>query len=162
MLATLAGIILMSQTQVNDWENSALVGMNREAPRATSVPFNKLNEALNNKLEESPNYRSLNGRWKFHWSGKPVDRPIDFYKPDYDVSHWAAIEVPSCWELSGYGIPIYTNITYPFPADPPHIPHDYNPVGSYRTEFEIPSGWSDREIILHFGGVYSFFYVWVN
>ena len=87
---------------------------------------------------------------------------MDFYKPTFDVSGWDDIRVPANWQEFGYGRPIYTNIRYPFPPDPPHIPHDYNPVGSYRRVFEIPASWDGREVFLHFDGVKSAFYVWVN
>ncbi|GAH60260.1 unnamed protein product, partial [marine sediment metagenome] len=70
--------------------------------------------------------------------------------------------VPGNWELQGFGIPMYTNTDYLFPANPPHIPHDFNPVGSYRKDFTIPEGWDERQVFLHFGGVKSAMYVWVN
>ncbi|MBN2408117.1 MAG: DUF4981 domain-containing protein, partial [Candidatus Aminicenantes bacterium] len=104
----------------------------------------------------------LNGQWKFHWVSRPSDRPRDFFRPEADVSAWKEISVPGNWQLQGYGVPIYMNSDYPFPADPPRIPHDGNPVGSYRTEFAVPSGWSGRQVFLHFDGVDSAFYVWVN
>jgi beta-galactosidase len=78
------------------------------------------------------------------------------------VSGWHDIAVPGNWEVQGFGIPIYTNIPYPFPADPPHVPHDYNPVGSYRRTFAVPAGWEGKQTFLHFGGVKSAMYVWVN
>jgi beta-galactosidase len=93
---------------------------------------------------------------------KPADRPVDFYRTDFDDSAWGDIPVPGNWELNGHGVPIYVNITYPFPKDPPHIPHDDNPVGSYRTHFTVPAGWGRREIFLHFGSIRSAMYVWVN
>ncbi|UCF44429.1 MAG: DUF4981 domain-containing protein, partial [Planctomycetota bacterium] len=99
------------------------------------------------------------------WVAKPADRPRDFYKPDYDVNWWDEIPVPSNWELHGYGIPTYTNAAFPFaPVNPkpPHIPHDDNPVGSYRREFTVPDGWKGREVFLHFDGVRSAFYLWIN
>ena len=104
----------------------------------------------------------LNGNWKFNWVPKPDDRPVDFYKPEFDVSHWKEIPVPSNWQLHGYGIPIYTNIVYPFKVDPPHIQHDNNPVGSYRRNFTVPEDWNGKEIFLHFDGVKSAFYLWIN
>jgi len=64
--------------------------------------------------------------------------------------------------MLGYDKPVYTNVRYPFQADPPRVPHDDNPIGSYRRNFEIPSAWNGREIFLVFGGVDSAFYVWVN
>jgi len=64
--------------------------------------------------------------------------------------------------VHGYGIPIYLNVPYPFPPNPPHIPHEYNPVGSYRRQFIIGDEWEGRRIFLHFDGVKSAFYVWIN
>ncbi len=152
-----------SQKEVNDWENPAIVGCNREPPHCTYIPYTDIKTALEHNPSLSPFYLSLNGLWKFNWVRKPADRPINFYKKDYDVSQWSNIEVPGNWELQGFGIPIYTNILYPFdPADPPFIPHDWNPVGSYRRSFIVPKNWNGRQIFVHFGGVSSAIYVWVN
>ena len=61
-----------------------------------------------------------------------------------------------------YDRPFFSNIKHPFKADPPHVPHDLNPVGLYRTSFEVRAGWAGRSVFLHFGGVPSACYVWVN
>ena len=111
---------------------------------------------------DSPWFKSLNGSWKFNFAAKPADRPVDFYRTDYDTSKWADIEVPSNWEMKGYGTPIYTNTNYPFPANPPYIPHDDNPVGSYVRTFDIPADWAGRDVFLHFDGSTAGMYVWVN
>jgi beta-galactosidase len=148
--------------QANDWENPEMVGQNKEPGHATLLPYPDVDAALKGTRDASVYHKSLNGNWKFWWVRKPADRPKEFYKPEYDVSAWHDLPVPSVWELHGYGIPIYTNSRYPFPANPPHIPHDYNPVGSYRTEFENPSGWEGRQVFLHFDGVMSAFYLWIN
>jgi len=137
-------------------------GRNREPAHCTYIPYADIKTALTSDPAQSPFYQSLNGTWKFNWVRKPADRPRDFYKDDYDVSHWNDIVVPGNWELQGYGIPIYTNTDYPFPVNPPHIPHDYNPVGSYRRSFTVPESWDGRQVFLHFRGVKSAMYVWVN
>jgi beta-galactosidase len=113
---------------------------------------------------KSPWFKLLNGDWKFHWVARPDQRPADFYRPDFNDAQWKPIPVPSSWQLQGYDYPIYTNILYPFQYDPknPRPPRDYNPVGSYRTTFEVPAGWKGRQVLLHFSGVDSAFYVWVN
>ncbi|WP_257217461.1 MULTISPECIES: glycoside hydrolase family 2 TIM barrel-domain containing protein [Streptomyces] len=108
--------------------------------------------------------RSLNGPWLFRHS--PVaSMAEDFAAEDFDDRGWDSIPVPSHWVLQGdgaYGRPIYTNIRFPFPIDPPHVP-DENPTGDYRRHFDIPAGWSDTErIVLRFDGVESLFKVWVN
>jgi beta-galactosidase len=106
----------------------------------------------------------LNGDWFFNYSERPAERPVDFYKNDFDVSKWNKIAVPSNWELKGYGIPIYTNIPYEFTKNPtpPYIPEDPNPVGSYKRNFTLPAGWSEKEIFVHLGAVKSAFYIWIN
>ncbi len=148
-----------------EWENIDIIQINKERGYATSIPFENKTCAISG--EESEWKMLLNGEWSFHWAGKPADRPEDFYLNDYDVSGWDTITVPSCWEIKGYGTPIYTNVTYPNPIkiepieEIPSIDHNDNPVGSYKKEFDI-SNWDGNEIFIHFDGVKSAFYVWVN
>ncbi|MFB0566015.1 MAG: glycoside hydrolase family 2 TIM barrel-domain containing protein [Candidatus Aminicenantaceae bacterium] len=148
--------------KVNDWENPLVIGINKEPAHCTYIPYKDTITAMKNNPSQSPFYKSLNGIWKFNWVRKPADRPVDFYKDEYDTSNWNDITVPGNWELQGYGIPVYTNTDYPFEVNPPKIPHDYNPVGSYRRNFSIPESWNNRQIFLHFGGVNSAMSVWVN
>ena len=145
-----------------DWENPQVVGKNKEPAHCTYIPYADKETALRNVPADSPFYKSLNGIWKFNWVRKPPDRPINFYRDDCDVSQWSNINVPGNWELQGFGIPVYTDTDYLFPAKPPHISHDYNPVGSYRRSFTISENWTGRQVFLHFGGVKSAMYVWVN
>jgi len=153
----------MAQTNtVNDWENSAVFQINREPARATFLPFADKHSAIADIFEASPWYSSLNGNWKFQWSPTPDQRPKDFYKNDYNVVNWKEIQVPSNWELKGYGIPIYTNATYPFPKNQPYIDHSDNPVGSYRRNFDLPQTWNGRRVYLHFEAGTSAMYIWVN
>ena len=146
-----------------DWENPQMVGRNKEAPRATAIPFADPLAAQVGDPAGSPWVRSLNGEWRFHWSENPAQRPVEFFRPDYDVGSWDTIPVPANWQLHGYDYPIYTNIRYAWgDPDPPRVPHDFNPVGSYRRMFSIPEEWAGRRVFLQFGGVSSAFYVWVN
>lgn len=165
-LAALAGLALAAPFTtggaVPDWENPEVFQINREAPHASFARFPSEDLALENDWSASSYYQSLNGAWKFSWVKKPADRPVDFYKEGYDVSGWGEIPVPSNWELEGHGIPVYTNIKYIFPKNPPFIDHSWNPVGSYRRSFEVPADWEGKEIYLRFGGVRSAMYVWVN
>lgn len=157
--------VAMAEVEVPDWENPEMIGRNKEPAHCTLMPYRDVASALIGTREASGFHKSLNGFWKFKWAVKPSERPWRFYEVDYDVSGWDEIDVPSNWELRGYGIPTYTNAAFPFaPFDPkpPHIPHDDNPVGSYRTEFEVPLSWEGREVFLHFDGVRSAFYVWIN
>lgn len=151
-----------ANSAVHDWEDHRIIGRNKEPAHCTLMPFSNKMAALKGDRDGSPFFRLLNGSWRFHWVNKPADRPVEFYRPDYDVSGWDKIPVPSNWQMHGYGRPIYTNIRYPFPANPPHIPNEYNPVGSYRREFTIPANWKARQTFLHFDGVESAFYLWVN
>lgn len=150
------------EKEVLDWENPDVVGRNKEPGHCTYFPYADARAAIENNPVQSPYTQCLSGIWKFKWVRKPEDRPVYFYREDYDVGHWDNIKVPANWELQGYGIPIYTDTDYPFPPNPPHIPHGYNPVGSYRRNFTVPENWLDRQVFLHFGGVKSAFYVWVN
>jgi len=156
-----AGIIAQEKT-VNDWENPAIFQINREPARATFLPFADKRSAIADLYESSPWYYNLNGNWKFQWSPTPAQRPVDFFKPNFDVTNWKEIAVPSNWELKGYGIPIYTNMAYPFPKNPPYIDHSDNPVGSYRRNFELPANWNNRRVYLHFEGGTAAMYIWVN
>ncbi len=157
------GIVGAEESPVNDWENPEMIGRNKEAPHATLIPFTDAASARSRDRTASPWFRSLNGDWSFHWSPNPSERPVDFYRPDFDVSKWDLIPVPANWQLEGYGYPIYTNIAYAWgDPDPPHVPHDFNPIGSYRRTFEVPDDWQGRQVLLHFAGVDSAFYLWVN
>ena len=153
---------LAMNSNSNAWENPEIIAQNKEAPHCTLMPYKSETRALTGSRFSSAYFKSLNGRWKFYWSPKPADRPADFYKPDFDVSGWKTIPVPDNWQMYGYGKPIYTNVTYPFKKNPPFIQHDNNPVGSYRTEFTIPSAWKNRQVFLHFDGVESAFFLWIN
>ncbi len=143
-----------------DWENPFVNGRMRLAPRATSYSFESTADALAGDRSLS-NWMSLDGQWAFRFVEDTADLPSGFQDEDYNVSSWDSIPVPSCWEMHGYGYPIYTNIIYPFPDRPPFIRRD-NPAGCYVREFEIPDAWRSKRIILHFGGVYSACRVWVN
>ena len=154
--------ITFTEKEPRDWENPEMFNINRESPHATMISFPDEKGALEAVASSSPDYLSLDGMWKFNWVKSPDQRPCWFFKDDYDTRDWKDIEVPSNWEMKGYGVPIYVNIQYPFRMDPPHIPHEWNPVGSYKRSFKIPSDWKDKEIFLQFGAVSSAFYVWIN
>jgi beta-galactosidase len=148
--------------KVPDWENPRVVGRNKEPAHATLMPYPNEEEALLCEREKSSWFLTLNGEWKFKLYENPDSVPRDFYKPRYDDGDWATIPVPSNWQMFGYDKPIYVNIRYPFHADPPKVPHDWNPTGLYRRTFNIPEDWRGRQIFLVFEGVDSAFYVWVN
>ncbi|WP_348823710.1 glycoside hydrolase family 2 TIM barrel-domain containing protein [Flavobacterium aestuarii] len=146
----------------NDWENPEIFQINREPARAAFLPYADESSAIADNYTRSPWFLSLNGRWKFNWSPTPDERPKDFFKTNFNTTNWKEIAVPANWELQGYGIPIYTNITYPFVKNPPFIDHADNPVGSYKRTFELPENWNNRRVYIHFEAGTSAMYVWVN
>ena len=173
-LATLVTLAVFAcsafaESAVNDWENLEVNSRNRMPAAAYVLPLASEQDAFNDALEVKTPYKiSLNGEWKFNWVGDPTRRPTDFWKTDFNDLRWRSIDVPSCVEMRGYGIPQYTNIRYPHKRAWPKIldremgTADYNPVSSYRRMFTIPANWDGREVILRFDGVYSAYYVWVN
>lgn len=150
------------KTALEDWENIAVVSRNSEPMHVTYTPFASAEAALEGDAARSPFRIDLSGLWKFKWVPRPADRPQGFYRPDYDVSGWIDFPVPANWEFKGFGVPLYYDEANPFPEQPPAVPHDKNPVGSYRRAFTVPAEWRGREIFLQFGGVNSAFNVWVN
>ncbi|TWU42484.1 glycoside hydrolase family 2 TIM barrel-domain containing protein [Novipirellula artificiosorum] len=176
LLTSLAFLSLLPlhslSAQAPDWENEQVVGINKLAGRATSLPYDDRASAIEATRDASVYHRSLNGIWKFHWVKQPSERPENFFHPSFDVSGWDDMPVPSNWQLRGYGVPVYTNMTYPFKKDPPRVMGeppanftnyvDRNPVGSYRRDFSLPPEWDGREVFLQFNGVDSAFYVWIN
>ena len=151
------------QGNLEHWEDPTMIGENKELGHATLMPFDNLDQALIGDRLASAHFLSLNGAWKFNWVSKPDERPKEFFNLDYNVNGWDNIDVPSSWQLEGYGQPIYTNVKHPFPdPQPPTPPTDNNPVGSYRRTFIMPDTWDDGQIILHFDGVKSAFFIWIN
>ena len=156
--------MLLAANTPPEIEDPSIVETNKEPARASFFNFESKKLAKKNDPTTSDRYRSLNGSWKFNWVRDPLDRPTNFYQIDFNDSNWGEIEVPSNWELNGYGVPIYLNHPYEFSYDPspPNIPDGYNPVGSYRKEFIIPENWEGHRIVIHFGAVKSAFFIWVN
>jgi beta-galactosidase len=145
-----------------DWNNVNVLMINREQPHTSMMVYEDADRAKTDNKEQSIYFKSLNGDWKFNWSANPAQRPMKFYSNSFDDSKWNTIPVPSNWEMEGYGIPVYTNVIYPFDKTNVEAPKDWNPVGSYRQKFSIPENWSEREVYLHFDGVQSAFYLWIN
>ncbi len=169
--------IVPKKESKNDWENEKVFAVGKLPGHVTFIPYASDDEMTSDPAYDKPWNRTgssrhmlLNGKWKFNWVADPKDRPAGFQSPKYSVSSWDEIEVPSSWEMKGYGTPLYSNSTYPFLNNPPFIQPqqgyttftEHNPVGSYRRDFTLPSDWAGKEIFLHFDGVYSAFYVWVN
>lgn len=143
-----------------EWEDETIIDINKEPPSASFTAYP--DEATAGNKETNPWVRPLNGNWKFFYTDQPEKRPENFYIAGYDDSRWGTIPVPGNWELNGYGIPIYTNIKYPFPVNPPFIDHQFAPVGTYRYSFGVPKSWNDKEVWLHFGSVSGAMYLYIN
>ena len=155
-----SGMII--NAQIPEWENPEIFSINKEPTRATALPYSNTIQAIADVYSGSPYFQSLDGIWKFKWLKKPADKPEGFFKEDYNVNSWNTIKVPGNWEIQGYGVPIYTNIIYPHPKNPPFISHDDNPVGCYVREFDIPPTWDGRRVYLHFESGLAAMYVWIN
>lgn len=161
------------------WENQLIYEENKEPAVATFYPYATESEMRSDRLfyrtpiyglpTHSSRLMSLNGEWRFRWVSAPEERPgeKEFYGDSADVSSWDTITVPSCWEMKGYGRPMYINVDYPFKDNPPYVATNIkgigkNPVGSYRRTFTLPDSWKDQRVFVHFDGIYSAAYIWVN
>ena len=172
---------MMADRAKNYWENETIFAENKEVGHATYMPYASEQEMLADKDYyatpwtdvHSSRYQLLNGEWAFNLVSEPSQRPLDFYKEDYDVSGWDKIPVPSNWEMQGYDHPIYDNVEYPHANTPPFINarkgfndggknYGINPVGSYVRFFDLPKGWEARRTFIHFGGIYSAAFVYLN
>ncbi|WP_302787511.1 glycoside hydrolase family 2 TIM barrel-domain containing protein [Phocaeicola coprophilus] len=163
------------------WEDETRFEENKEKGHATYIPYFSEQEMLADKefyatpwvYNQSKAMMLLNGDWYFNFVPQPSERPLDFYKEDYDVSSWATIPVPSNWEMQGYDRPIYCNVEYPHSNTPPYIDarkgfndggknYGINPVGSYVRYFNLPEGWDKQRTFIQFNGIYSAALVYLN
>ncbi|MEE0267166.1 MAG: glycoside hydrolase family 2 TIM barrel-domain containing protein [Bacteroidales bacterium] len=176
LLALVLCGIAFSQEK-NDWENQEVFQINRCSPRATFFPYSNTKAMIS---EETFNYPwispmkadliSLNGKWDFHFSPSANERPRENDMFTKGNLKWESINVPSCWEMLGYDVPLYVNVDYPFKNNPPYIEvkeqykglYGDNPVGTYHKTFSVPENWEKKRVFLHFDGLYSGAYVWCN
>ncbi|WP_201982360.1 glycoside hydrolase family 2 TIM barrel-domain containing protein [Hymenobacter rubidus] len=160
--ALLAGHLAAAQApDPAEWQNPQLIQQGQEAPRATFQLYERPADVAAPNAR-SPWQQSLNGTWKFNYVDRPADRPLGFFQTGFDDAAWKTIQVPGNWEMQGFGLPIYTNVTYPFPRNQPYIDPNYNPVGTYRRTFTVPAEWIGREVLLHFGSISGCAFVYVN
>ena len=164
----LAGCALLSANAqtFKEWQDESVNEINRAAMHTHFFAYENAEKAGSDVKENSKNFMSMNGSWKFFWVKNADQRPTDFWRVGYNDKGWDDMKVPAVWELNGYGDPIYVNIGYPwrnqYKNNPPHVPTEKNHVGSYRREFVIPADWSGKDIVAHFGAVSSNMYLWVN
>ncbi|MER6620697.1 glycoside hydrolase family 2 TIM barrel-domain containing protein [Streptomyces sp. NPDC000931] len=153
-----------------EWNDFGVFRLGTQPPHTTLMPYADVRQALAADRTRSPYRQSLDGTWKFAYADRPEDRDADFHRTDTDDADWDTIPVPSVWQLHGHDFPVYLNITYPYwgpngrgeEPQPPAAPTRYNPVGQYRRTFTVPRDWKGRRTFLHFEGVKSAHYVWIN
>ena len=150
-----AGICMSAGAQTfKEWTDPEINAVNREPMRAARA------------VMTTKNCVSLDGTWKFNWVNDATQRPVDFWRTDFNDNGWDNIQVPGVWELNGYGDPIYVNIGYAwrnqFTSNPPEVPTQNNHVGTYRRHISVPASWKGMDIFAHFGSVTSNIYLWVN
>lgn len=153
-MGSLQGIPREELPGTPDYENPAVFARNTLKPRCYSLPDTSL---------------LLNGRWSFHYASTPLEAPEPNFKRQAATSvsatppsPWTTIRVPGHWQLQGHGIPHYTNVQFPIPVCPPHVPTE-NPTGTYVKTFHVPSSWErDSFLRLRFDGVDSAYHVWLN
>jgi len=165
----------------NDWENLDVTSINREQSHSPWGCYENSTQAVTCNPSISKWTESLDGTWKFAYYSKPA--VVDpFWESGYNHSNWKDIKVPGNWEVQGFGEPLYTNTFYPWThfseekqvihpnnvvegvrglPNPPYIPEE-NPTGCYLREFNIPIEWLEKDIFIHFKGVETAYYLWIN
>ena len=156
----------MGAQSFQEWKDPKVNAVNRAPMHTNYFAYESDHAAKKGIKENSTNFMTLNGTWKFNWVKDADSRPTDFWKVGFNDKGWNDIPVPGVWELHGYGDPIYVNIGYAwrnqFENNPPYVPDEENHVGSYRREITVPASWKGKDIIAHFGSVTSNMYLWVN
>lgn len=143
------------------FENLNVLHENTMPDRAYYIPSDKRQDNLVEHREASRRFQLLNGEWDFRYYESIYDLKEEFYREDAADAGWDKIPVPSVWQTQGYGSHQYTNVNYPFPLDPPYVPHE-NPCGTYRHSFRWKKDAAAPKVFLNFEGVDSCFYVWLN
>ena len=161
VLLLLLSINFAAQSQLKDWENPRIFEINQTPQHVPLIPFQSRADAIINDPSSAEFYLSLNGDWKFQLVDSPEKVPDNFFSPQYNVEKWATLPVPSNWQMHGYDYPKFRNISQTFPGKPPYPP-THNPTGIYVKEFTLPVTWQSRQVFLHFEGVKSASYVWIN
>lgn len=150
------------QNVYNYIENTAIFEQNQEEGHVPLVPYSTADEAIKNSRNGSSSYYSLNGTWKFHFADTPEGTPLNFFEESFNDKKWDTIHVPSNWEMKGFGDPLFRNVQTPFTPDPPNVPREYNPTGSYRRVFSLPVSWKEKEVFLRMEKTASASFVWIN
>ncbi len=136
------------------YEDFSRIHENTLPPRSHYIPYDSLEKALAGVKSDSVYYTLLNGEWDFKYYSRDIDLPEI-------ITEWDKVQVPSCWQMTGYEKPYYTNVNYPYPVDPPFVPDD-NPVGVYRRTVNADAEMAARENYIVFEGVSSCVELFVN
>ena len=146
------------KTSSSDWQTASVTSANRMAAHSPLSSWRQEVDALTNNTSQS--IISLDGQWQFYLHDRPEEVPESWLHSDLGSEQ--DITVPGNWQLQGYDRPIYTNVKYPFPCNPPLVPED-NPTGCYSRVFDLPDNWIDNgSTRVIFNGVNSAFYLWCN
>ena len=144
---------------MNNWENIEKQSENRLPPRAWFHGYDSVEKAKELNREQSLGFSLLSGKWAFNYFDHPQKVPAEFYHQP--MAEWGEITVPGMWQMEGHGKLQYTDEGYPFPIDVPFVPTN-NPTGAYQRQFSLPSDWLQRQVIIKFDGVETYFEVYVN
>ncbi len=144
---------------MNNWENIEKQSENRLPPRAWFHGYDSVEKAKEINREQSLGFSLLSGKWAFNYFDHPQKVPAEFYHQP--MAEWGEITVPGMWQMEGHGKLQYTDEGYPFPIDVPFVPTN-NPTGAYQRQFSLPSDWLQRQVIIKFDGVETYFEVYVN
>lgn len=144
---------------MNNWENIEKQSENRLPPRAWFHGYDSVEKAKELNREQSLGFLLLSGKWAFNYFDHPQKVPTEFYHQP--MAEWGEITVPGMWQMEGHGKLQYTDEGYPFPIDVPFVPTN-NPTGAYQRQFSLPSDWLQRQVIIKFDGVETYFEVYVN
>ncbi|HIF9159989.1 TPA: beta-galactosidase subunit alpha [Photobacterium damselae] len=144
---------------MNNWENFLHLHENRMAPRAYFFSYDSVQSAKSFQRELSNRFMLLSGQWTFNFFTNPLLVPEEFYS--HKMTDWGHITVPNMWQMEGHGDLQYTDEGFPFPIDVPFVPTD-NPTGAYQRTFTLGEQWNDKQTIIKFDGVETYFELYVN
>ncbi|OQQ04283.1 beta-galactosidase subunit alpha [Vibrio campbellii] len=144
---------------MNNWENFLHLHENRMAPRAYFFSYDSVKNAQTFQRELSSRFKLLSGQWTFNYFTNPLLVPEAFYSQK--MEDWGRITVPNMWQMEGHGDLQYTDEGFPFPIDVPFVPTD-NPTGAYQRTFTLGQQWDNKQTIIKFDGVETYFEVYVN
>jgi beta-galactosidase len=181
LVSSLASVVSSQEKNISHYiENEAVISENKLDAHASFTSYGSEEDVMNFDTKNTKFHNNLDGQWKFKWVRSPKERSTTFMNPAENLAAWGNIKVPSNWEVEGFGVPIYVNHQYEFadykapivediefvdgiyPKNPGDVPNDYNPVGSYRRDFNIASDWDGKEIFVHIGAMKSGGFVWLN